>query len=70
MLRQGINDRASIAFKATQRDLNWTRFLYLSMLLKSGETLAVSNEIFETPYRVYPKTMPHEPKRNREGIRH
>jgi hypothetical protein len=47
----------------------WTTvsFIY-PLLFESGETLAVSNEIFETPYRVYPEDLPwREPKRDREA---
>jgi hypothetical protein len=56
------------------RDLNqnnvtsvWTTvsFIY-PLLFESGETLAVSNEILEKPYRVYPEDVPwREPKRDR-----
>src|SRR6266566_949645 len=62
--------------EAVERDLKqrnvtsvWTTISFVyPLLFESGETLAVSNEIFETPYRVYPQNMPwHEPKRNREA---
>ena len=34
----------------------WTTISFVyPLLFESGETLAVSNEIFETPYRVYPE---------------
>jgi len=47
----------------------WTTISFLyPLLFESGETLAVSNEIFEPPYRVYPQDMLwREPKRNREA---
>ena len=47
----------------------WTTISFVyPLLFESGETLAVSNEIFETPYRVYPEdTLWREPKRNREA---
>src|SRR4029077_16260993 len=47
----------------------WTTISFVyPLLFESGETLAVSNEIFETPYRVYPEgTLWHEPKRDREA---
>jgi len=42
-------------------------FVY-PLLFESGETLAVSNEIFGTPYRVYPEDMLWcEPKRDQEA---
>jgi Dolichyl-phosphate-mannose-protein mannosyltransferase len=59
-----------------QRDLKqrnvtsvWTTISFVyPLLFESGETLAVSNEIFETPYRVYPADMLwREPKRDREA---
>jgi hypothetical protein len=45
----------------------WTTISFIyTLLFESGETLAVSNEIFETPYRVYPEDVPwREPKRDR-----
>jgi len=62
--------------EAVERDLKqrnvtsvWTTISFVyPLLFESGETLAVSNEIFETPYRVYPEdTAWREPKRNREA---
>jgi hypothetical protein len=45
----------------------WTTISFIyPLLFESGETLAVSNEIFEAPYRVYPGDMQwREPKRDR-----
>jgi hypothetical protein len=38
------------------------------LLFESGEMLAVSNEILENPFRVYPQDVPwREPKRDREA---
>ena len=47
----------------------WTTISFVyPLLFESGETLAVSNEIFEPPYLVYPENVPwREPKRNREA---
>jgi hypothetical protein len=47
----------------------WTTISFVyPLLFESGDTLAVSNEIFETPYRVYPEdTLWREPKRDREA---
>ncbi len=47
----------------------WTTISFVyPLLFESGETLAVSNEILEEPYRVYPEdTAWREPKRNREA---
>jgi hypothetical protein len=54
-----------------QRDVNsvWTTISFVyPLLFESHETLAVSNEIFETPYRVYPDDLRwREPKRDREA---
>jgi len=67
---------AAANIDAVERDLKqrnvtsvWTTISFVyPLLFESGETLAVSNEIFETPYRVYPKDTPwREPKRNREA---
>jgi 4-amino-4-deoxy-L-arabinose transferase-like glycosyltransferase len=67
---------AAANIDAVERDLKqrnvtsvWTTLSFVyPLLFESGETLAVSNEIFETPYPVYPKNMPwREPKRNREA---
>ena len=47
----------------------WTTISFIyPLLFESGETLAVSNEIFEPPYRVYPEDMQwREPKRDRDA---
>ena len=47
----------------------WTSISFVyPFLFESGETLAVSNEIFEAPYRVYPEgVLWREPKRDREA---
>jgi hypothetical protein len=47
----------------------WTSISFIyPFLFESGETLAVSNEIFEAPYRVYPENVPwRAPKRDREA---
>jgi hypothetical protein len=47
----------------------WTTISFVyPLLFESGETLAVSNDIFEAPYRVYPADMLwREPKRDREA---
>ena len=47
----------------------WTTISFIyPLLFESGETLAVSNEIFEAPYRVYPEDVPwREPRRDREA---
>src|SRR5262249_2594221 len=38
------------------------------LLFESGEMLAVSNEILEAPFRVYPEDVPwREPRRDREA---
>jgi len=67
---------AAADIDAVERDLKrrnltsvWTTISFVyPLLFESGETLAVSNEIFETPYRVYPEDVPwREPKRNREA---
>src|SRR5436190_12065814 len=67
---------ASADIEGAHRDLKqrnvtsvWTTISFVyPLLFESGETLAVSNEIFETPYRVYPEDMPwREPNRNREA---
>ena len=37
----------------------WTTISFVyPLLFETGETLAVSNAIFESPYRVYPKQIP------------
>ena len=48
----------------------WTSISFIyPLLFESDETLAVSNEIFETPFRVYPEDVPwHEPKRDRDAV--
>jgi hypothetical protein len=67
---------ASEDIDGVHRDLNqrnvtsvWATISFIyPLLFESGETLAVSNEIFETPYRVYPEDMQwREPKRDREA---
>jgi len=68
---------ASADIDAVHRDLTqhnvtsvWTTISFIyPFLFESDETLAVSNEIFETPFRVYPEDMPwHEPKRDRDAV--
>ncbi|HEY3660523.1 MAG TPA: glycosyltransferase family 39 protein [Candidatus Udaeobacter sp.] len=67
---------ASADIDGVHRDLKqrnvtsvWTTISFIyPLLFESGETLAVSNEILETPFHVYPEDMPwREPKRNREA---
>jgi hypothetical protein len=67
---------ASADIEGVHRDLKqrnvtsvWTTISFVyPLLFESGETLAVSNEIFETPYHVYPDgTLWREPKRDREA---
>ena len=66
---------ASADIDRVERDLKqrnvtsvWTTISFVyPLLFESGETLAVSNEILETPYRVYPQNMWREPKRDREA---
>ena len=64
---------ASADIDGVHRDLKqrnvtsvWTTISFVyPLLFESGETLAVSNEIFETPYRAYPEdTVWREPKRD------
>ena len=47
----------------------WTTISFIyPLLFESGESLAVSNEIFEAPYRVYPEDVSwREPRRDREA---
>jgi hypothetical protein len=47
----------------------WTTISFVyPLLFESGETLAVSNAIFEDPYRVYPRDVPwHEPSFGRDA---
>jgi hypothetical protein len=47
----------------------WTTISFVfPLLFESGETLAVSNEILEPTYRVFPEGTPwREPKRDREA---
>jgi hypothetical protein len=47
----------------------WTTISFIyPLLFESGETLAISNEILEAPYRVYPEdVLWREPKRDREA---
>ena len=67
---------ASADIDGIHRDLNqrnvtsvWTTISFVyPLLFESRETLAVSNEIFQTPYRVYPEdVLWREPKRDREA---
>ena len=67
---------ASADIDGVHRDLEqrnvtsvWTTISFVyPLLFESGETLAVSNEIFEPPYRVYPQdVLWREPKRDREA---
>ncbi|HEX3420458.1 MAG TPA: glycosyltransferase family 39 protein [Candidatus Udaeobacter sp.] len=48
----------------------WTTISFVyPLLFESDETLAVSNEILEAPYRVYPEHVEwREPKRDREAV--
>ena len=66
----------SADIEAVHRDLKernvnsvWTTISFVyPLLFESGETLAVSNDIFEPPFRVFPKDMLwREPERNREA---
>jgi hypothetical protein len=54
-----------------QRDVTsvWTTISFIyPFLFESGETLAVSNEIFEAPYHVYPNDVQwREPSRDRDA---
>jgi hypothetical protein len=47
----------------------WTTISFVyPLLFESNEELAVSNEILETPYLVYPEDVPwREPRRDREA---
>src|SRR5204862_1235663 len=47
----------------------WTTISFIyPLLFESGETLAVSNAIFEDPYRVYPREIPwREPSADRDA---
>jgi 4-amino-4-deoxy-L-arabinose transferase-like glycosyltransferase len=67
---------ASADIEAVHRDLKkrnvtsvWTTISFVyPLLFESGETLAVSNDIFEPPFRLYPKDVVwREPERNREA---
>ena len=67
---------ASADIDGVHRDLKqhnvtsvWTTISFVyPLLFESDETLAVSNEILEKPYRVYPEDVPwREPKRNRDA---
>src|SRR5918996_2426384 len=67
---------ASSDIDAVHRDLKqrnvtsvWTTISFVyPLLFESGETLAVSNEMFEMPFRVYPEdVLWREPKRDREA---
>jgi len=48
----------------------WTTISFIyPLLFESGEMLAVSNAIFEDPYRVYPPKVPwHEPRRDQDAV--
>jgi hypothetical protein len=68
---------ASAEIDAVHRDLKqhnvtsvWTTISFIyPLLFESNETLAVSNDIFETPFRVYPEDVPwHEPSRDRDAV--
>ena len=68
---------ASADIDAVHRDLKqhnvtsvWTTISFIYPLLFESEgTLAASNEIFETPFRVYPEDVPwREPKRDRDAV--
>jgi hypothetical protein len=71
MTRIGSEDIDGVHRDLKQRNVTsvWTTISFIyPLLFESGETLAVSNEIFETPYRVYPEEMQwREPKRDREA---
>ena len=67
---------SSAAIDGVHRDLNqrnvtsvWTTISFIyPLLFESGEMLAVSNEILEAPFRVYPEDVPwREPRRDREA---
>ena len=67
---------ASVDIDAVHRDFKqrnvtsvWTTISFLyPLLFESNEKLAVSNEILETPYLVYPEDVPwREPRRDREA---
>jgi hypothetical protein len=66
----------SADIEGVERDLKqhsltsvWTTISFIyPLLFESGETLAVSNEIFDRPFRVYPDDIQwREPKRDREA---
>ena len=71
MTRIASSDIDGVHRDLKQRNVTsvWTTISFLyPLLFESGETLAVSNEIFEMPYRVYPEdTLWREPKRDREA---
>jgi hypothetical protein len=48
----------------------WTTISFVyPLLFETNETLAVSNEILESPFRVYPEDVPwREPKRDRDAV--
>jgi hypothetical protein len=71
MTRIASEDIEGVQRELKQRNVTsvWTTvsFIY-PLLFESNESLAVSNEIFETPLRVYPEDVPwREPKRNRDA---
>jgi len=68
---------ASADIDGVHRDLKqhnvtsvWTTISFVyPLLFESDETLAVSNEILEKPYRVYPEdVLWREPKRDRDAV--
>jgi hypothetical protein len=71
MTRIAAADIGRVEHDLKQRNVTsvWTTISFVyPLLFESGETLAVSNEIFEMPYRVYPEDTPwREPKRDREA---
>lgn len=71
MVRIPSADIEGVQHDLKQRNVNsiWTTISFVyPLLFESGEALAVSNEIFETPLRVYPEdVLWREPKRDREA---
>lgn len=69
MTRIAAADIGAVERDLKQRNVTsvWTTISFVyPLLFESGETLAVSNEILETPYHVYPRnTRWREPKRDR-----
>jgi hypothetical protein len=72
MTRIASADIAGVHRDLKQRNVTsvWTTISFIyPLLFESGETLAVSNEIFEAPYRVYPEdVLWREPKRDRDAV--